>query len=100
MESIKEITDDTSDSWSNISKTGQSIAAASTQISRMIDLLKVIDEVSMRINLIALNASIEAVHVGEKGKGFTIIAKEIRKLSDLTSRRLVDIMQAINRVHH
>ncbi|MEJ2664107.1 MAG: methyl-accepting chemotaxis protein [Spirochaetia bacterium] len=52
----------------------------------------------MRINLIALNASIEAVHVGEKGKGFTIIAKEIRKLSDLTSQRLADIMQAVNGV--
>ncbi len=97
-ESIKQITKDATNSWSNISKSSVSIEDSQGQINQMIELIKMIDEISLRINLIALNAAIEAVHVGAKGKGFTVIAKEIRKLSDSTNQCLADIMNAINSV--
>ncbi|MEM6374136.1 MAG: methyl-accepting chemotaxis protein [Pseudomonadota bacterium] len=45
------------------------------------DALKEISEISRHVGLIAINASIEAAHVGEQGKGFAIIAAEIRELS-------------------
>ncbi|MFL4469524.1 methyl-accepting chemotaxis protein [Tateyamaria armeniaca] len=43
--------------------------------------LKEISEISRHVGLIAINASIEAAHVGDQGKGFAIIASEIRELS-------------------
>ncbi|MBN1797614.1 MAG: substrate-binding domain-containing protein [Spirochaetales bacterium] len=97
-ESIKQITKEATASWSSISKSSTSVEDSREHINQMVELIKMIDEISLRINLIALNASIEAVHVGAKGKGFTVIAKEIRKLSDATNQRLADIMNAIKSV--
>jgi DNA-binding LacI/PurR family transcriptional regulator len=99
-ESIKQITKEATASWSNISKSGTSVEDAREHINQMLELIKMIDEISLRINLIALNASIEAAHVGAKGKGFIVIAKEIRKLSDATNQRLADIMNSIKSVEN
>lgn len=48
-------------------------------------IIHAVEEISGRIRLLALNASIEAAHAGEHGKGFQVVATEIRKLADHTS---------------
>lgn len=47
--------------------------------------IKTVDSIAQQTGVLAMNASIEASHAGEKGKGFSVIAQEIRKLSDQTT---------------
>lgn len=51
------------------------------KIYKMMDVIKIINNVSSAVNILALNTSIEAAHAGVHGKGFSVIAGEIRKLS-------------------
>lgn len=55
-----------------------------------------IDHVSQKVKLISLNASIEASHAGEKGRGFSVIAAEIRALSEEAARATRGIMQQMS----
>jgi methyl-accepting chemotaxis protein len=52
------------------------------KIYKMMDVVKVINTISAAVKILALNTSIEAAHAGEHGKGFSVIAGEIRKLSN------------------
>jgi hypothetical protein len=55
-----------------------------------------IDSVSQKVKLISLNASIEASHAGDKGRGFSVLAAEIRALSEEAARATRGIMQQMS----
>jgi hypothetical protein len=74
------------------------LSAAAAGVSSMAALIQAIDEISITVSLVSLNASIEASHAGEFGRGFAIIAKEIKKHAESTQAKASGIMRAIQDV--
>lgn len=75
-----------------------SITKLSASISEVSRLLESVMSIASQTNLLALNASIEAARAGESGKGFAVIANEIRLLSTESSRFADDIKQMIDAI--
>jgi methyl-accepting chemotaxis protein len=71
------------------------VAKYSEQIASLVD---VIDDISTSTNLLGINAAIEAAHAGDAGRGFGVVADEIKKLADSTRASTKQIAQTIKEV--
>ena len=71
------------------------LAESSQEISKIVAL---ISQIASRTNLLALNASIEAARAGDAGRGFAIVADEVRQLADRIAKALKEIEQVVRQI--
>jgi methyl-accepting chemotaxis protein len=79
-----------------VEHTGQQFAELNGKLQQVGKIADLIVEIARQTNMLALNASIEAVRAGEYGKGFTVVAEEVRKLADGTSRSASEIIDLVS----
>ena len=91
VSSINALTNDLTETADNV----ESLAAEVNSITQMLDVIRAVAE---QTNLLALNAAIEAARAGEQGRGFAVVADEVRALAHRTQQSTTEIEQMIGSV--
>lgn len=93
---IDEVTGYSSESSQQIQDTRSRFNTVQEKSDEMSNFVRIINDIADKVNLLSLNASIEAARAGDAGRGFAVVADEISKLAEATSENASHIERIIN----
>ncbi|MBS1228642.1 MAG: methyl-accepting chemotaxis sensory transducer [Proteobacteria bacterium] len=83
-----------------VKDTAQTVERLGSRSEQIGEIIATIQEIADQTNLLALNAAIEAARAGEQGRGFAVVADEVRKLSERTRKATTEIGEMINAIQN